>query len=347
MPLKQKVEKVLAGVKTSFSRFRRYVKVAFVQSKKTLGMAVIVILVLTLPLFVWGVNNNKFLFEKRAASGEPTPTPYCGGVSQEPCPTPYPTPTLPPPTSTPPPVQTPTPKPTPVGNSINWSTNYARLAASNFYITIVNTPPLLNRLFIDNSPTLVLHSDPGNPTYTTLEATWSEEGTEMRLFFYFSRNLTTNTWSVSEIRTYNGNLSGDWIYYPGIPGNTVGSPLTISNANYRSVDGRGMIHFENLNLQPFFSISSPTPTPIPGECSVCGGTRNILCQSPLLRCDKGKKPSIPNAKGICVRIDGKSNCSTKSTPKPSPTPTPVPTSRPASATSCRFSLFGICLIYNR
>lgn len=117
-----------------------------------------------------------------------------------------------------------------------------------------------------------VQSDPGSSTYTTLELIWSENGTEMRMFMYFN-HLPNEPWKVAEIRTYNGQVSGDWIYYKGFVGSSLGTSLVVqaldltSDLNNSSNLYAGTIHFENLRLQPFLTQitpqASPTPTLIP------------------------------------------------------------------------------------
>ena len=51
-----------------------------------------------------------------------------------------------------------------------------------------------------------VNSDPGDATYRTLEATWRENGVEMRLNLYFGGDASA--WWVSEIRIYNGYGQG-------------------------------------------------------------------------------------------------------------------------------------------
>lgn len=103
---------------------------------------------------------------------------------------------------------TPAPSPTPVpSGSITWQTHYASIKASDF--TIV-TP---NGSFISTTNNFRVNSDPGTDTYTTLEASWQENGVEMRMFIYFAQ--ANGQWRVTELRTYNGNANGDWQYFSG------------------------------------------------------------------------------------------------------------------------------------
>ena len=107
-------------------------------------------------------------------------------------------------------------------NPIIWKTNYAKLAASNFYIRIGN------QYFYGAEP-MRITSDPGSDR-TTLEATWQENGVEMRLNMYFTMTDKLE-WKMEELRTYNGERSGDWMYYKTTESNDVTSLK--NNQNYR------------------------------------------------------------------------------------------------------------------
>ena len=141
---------------------------------------------------------------------------------------------------------TPTPAPVVIPpNGFTWETSHALLEAQGFYMLIKQ------RIFdLKNIENLSIHSDPGNSNYTTLEGTWNENGVEMRLNIYFKSNETH--WSVDHIRTYDGSLSGGWLYY--YPDITMPleqefnqqSPISFysTNSNY--------IHFDKLRLLPRF-----------------------------------------------------------------------------------------------
>ena len=58
-------------------------------------------------------------------------------------------------------------------------------------------------------PNVDVHSDPGTLTYRTLEATWRENGVEMRLNMYFAGDAAS-TW-VEEVRIYDGEVDGKWL----------------------------------------------------------------------------------------------------------------------------------------
>ncbi|MFZ5376590.1 MAG: hypothetical protein ACOZAN_02885 [Patescibacteria group bacterium] len=154
---------------------------------------------------------------------------------------------------------------TPVAHPINWRTNDAYLEADDFYI-------MANGRRFTGAATYSIASDPPTPpdvNYTTLEVTWSENGTEMRTYLYFRKNA--QGWYVDEIRTYNGNNPGDWIYYLNpeaqIPQTAVGRAYTNSGELIftSSQGGVGEIHFRNLRLQAFLQ-------PEPAQCHYTYGS---------------------------------------------------------------------------
>lgn len=147
------------------------------------------------------------------------------------------------------PTVTPSPAPTPRNNAVNWSTPYVSLSATNFYLNIDN-----NNLFISN-PTINVHSDPGDDNYTSLELSWNENDVNMFMTLYFK--MLNGMWKVSEVRTSDGVHLGQALYYPEFGNSPKGSPYTVNNFNLVSNDGRGKIHFENLNLSAFMPIDLP------------------------------------------------------------------------------------------
>lgn len=183
-----------------------------VSTKRLLGLGTVLGLFVALPLFIWAIVTQTFLFKQKAASGEPVPLP------------------------------------TPTNNSVNWVTPYAKLSASNFYINVDG-----NKLFVGSN--VSVRSDPGDDTYTDLELSWRENNVDMGMTFYFS--MTNGVWKVTEVRTGDGNSPGTTLSYIGFNGNSKGSPFTANNFNLISTDGRGFVHFENLNLQAFLPLNLP------------------------------------------------------------------------------------------
>jgi hypothetical protein len=81
---------------------------------------------------------------------------------------------------------------------------------------------------------------------------WSENGDEMRLNMYFKSD--GRFWWVDEIRTYDGNSPGEWVYYTGVffkspKGQAyVGDVTLISDLNKRN-STKSTLHFTNLRLE--------------------------------------------------------------------------------------------------
>ncbi len=87
---------------------------------------------------------------------------------------------------------------------INWKSDVALLTAQGFSVQAGD------KTFSGRAPAQV-QSDPGNATYRTLEATWNEQGVQMRVNLYFSGDATS--WWVSEIRAYDGKAmpKAEWM----------------------------------------------------------------------------------------------------------------------------------------
>jgi hypothetical protein len=120
-------------------------------------------------------------------------------------------------------------------------TDTITIAADDLYIDVGG------QRYHRNFATIDVYADTG-AFDGTLELTWSEYGREMRLQLYFAADETS--WWVDEIRTYDGNEQGEWVYYTGeffktprggmfagtvdlasddVPRNTTASKLHISN----------------------------------------------------------------------------------------------------------------------
>ena len=156
-----------------------------------------------------------------------------------------------------------------ITNPVIWSTDQVALSAEDFYIMADG------KKFTSQNANVSIHSDPGNPNYTTLEVTWNEQGTEMRMYMYFySENLTgviegaTRQWGVTEIRTYDGTNNQNWLYYgektslapTGVDYNTNELKLTSHTPT-----STGELYFKNLKLRAFLDQGwigiGPSPTP--------------------------------------------------------------------------------------
>jgi hypothetical protein len=154
--------------------------------------------------------------------------------------------------------------------SINWKTQYAYLSATDLVITA-------NGKTFKGNGQVTVHSNPASATYTTLESTWQENGVEMRMYIYFDASACSKSlppqcnWKIQELRIYNGNSQGDWIYFKGgdtiSVGARVGEAYTSPSLTLTSSEnGIGKIVFTNLKLQAFLSgPTTPTPPP-PSGC---------------------------------------------------------------------------------
>ena len=131
-------------------------------------------------------------------------------------------------------------------NPVDWRTQFASLKASDFHIEIGD------KVFYGND-TMRLVSDPGVDR-TTLEATWQENGVEMRLFMYF-RKTSTNDWEMYELRTYNGQQPGDWLYYSDSLGNSVSSMVGQRNYSdertFVASSGNAKIYCKGCDINAF------------------------------------------------------------------------------------------------
>lgn len=155
----------------------------------------------------------------------------------------------------------------PSATSINWKTQYAYLLASDMVITANG------KVFKGaTSGPMTVHSNPASATYTTLESTWTENGVEMRMYIYFDASACTKSlppqcnWRITELRIYNGNAQGDWIYFKGGDTISVGARVGTAYTNpsltlTSSESGIGKITFTNIRLQAFTNQVTTTPTP--------------------------------------------------------------------------------------
>ena len=100
----------------------------------------------------------------------------------------------------------PSPSPDAAGVQIAWKTDVVALTAREFSIDVGGTT------FRAAAP-VTLSSDPGDATYRTLEAEWTEHGVTMRLNLYFKGDAG-GSW-VDEIRIYDGTKDGKWITVQG------------------------------------------------------------------------------------------------------------------------------------
>jgi hypothetical protein len=94
---------------------------------------------------------------------------------------------------------------------IDWDTGCVRLTAD--WLRIVPDAPGEGPDQVFTGERVALKSDPGDDTYRTLEATWLEDGSEMRVNLYLAAD--EDSWWVRELRTYDGQPTPNWITFPG------------------------------------------------------------------------------------------------------------------------------------
>jgi hypothetical protein len=142
-------------------------------------------------------------------------------------------------------------------NPVSWKTDTVSLTASDFWIVADGLT------YFGNPNPIDIHSDPGDPTYTTLELVWNERGREMRFFTYFQADATT--WSSNEMRTYNGQPEAtvDWLFYEGTffqspIGATFHGDLDLMNN--ASDPFRGELHLHGLALSTTLAGSASGTT---------------------------------------------------------------------------------------
>jgi hypothetical protein len=136
-------------------------------------------------------------------------------------------------------------------NAVAWATDRVSLEADDFRIMADGAEFL-------GSGGAELHSDPGDPDYTTLEVEWQENGVEMRLYMYFE--AVGAVWHCYEMRTYDGQPGGhwDWIYYTGpffespLGEAFTGSVTLESDSDNEDNEYSGQVQFVNLRLLPTF-----------------------------------------------------------------------------------------------
>jgi hypothetical protein len=129
-------------------------------------------------------------------------------------------------------------------NPVAWQTPTVSLAADDFWIVANGTR------FESKGAAVDVHSDPGDPTYTTLELRWGENGREMRFFIYFYAPDATG-WFSNEMRTYNNAPVSDWLMYRGTfflspIGSAFHGDLDLTNSPSDAI--RGELHLHGLRL---------------------------------------------------------------------------------------------------
>ena len=127
---------------------------------------------------------------------------------------------------------------------VSWQTSTVSLKAAAFWIVADG------KCYTSASAVVNVHSDPGDPSYTTLELIWTENNREMRYFIYFQSD--GKTWSSNEMRTYNGQQPySDWLYYygkffPSPIGHAFTGNIDLTNDPADTI--RGELHLHGLTL---------------------------------------------------------------------------------------------------
>lgn len=94
------------------------------------------------------------------------------------------------------------------------------------------------------SDELSVGSDPGDDTYTTLEATWFQHDREMRMNLYFTAD--DSDWWVNEIRVYDGEEQAEWVEWTGDYFRTPRGEAYVGD-----VDLDGILTIDTLVLEAF------------------------------------------------------------------------------------------------
>jgi hypothetical protein len=140
-----------------------------------------------------------------------------------------------------------------VPNQITWKTEVALLAAQGFSVQAGD------KTFTGPAPVKVV-SDPGDATYRTLEATWQENGVEMRLNIYFAGDAQAS-WA-EEVWIYDGEVAGKWLTARGTFFKTPLGAAWAGDQDITFQDPSGLparLHLGGLTLinHPFDGIKEP------------------------------------------------------------------------------------------
>lgn len=144
------------------------------------------------------------------------------------------------------------------------------LTADDFWIEVGG------ERFTSTDAEVDVHSDPGNEEYQSLELTWNERGTEMRLFIYFQSDGAN--WSSNELRTYNGlDADADWVTFTGKFFDTPLGSAYVGTFDETAVEGGITSHLRigGLHLQAFLGFG-------PGGAVVPTTTTAIVPETPSI-----------------------------------------------------------------
>jgi hypothetical protein len=160
----------------------------------------------------------------------------------------------------------------PLGRPVFWQSenNLVQFKANDFLIEANG------KTFTAQNTPVAIDSDPGSATYWTLEVTWQEHGVEMRMFIYFASD--GRDWWATEIRTYDGQADGDWIYYRGIYFESpLGRPF-VGDLDLTDKATGDALHVHGLRLETH---------PKQFDCTVGAGTYAIVLDLPAFDLSPG------------------------------------------------------------
>lgn len=174
---------------------------------------------------------------------------------------------------------------------IEWSTPQVSFQARQLVVETGATT------YDPNHSTPTVRSDPGTPdSYTTLEASWDENDTEMRLNIYFTSDGID--WWSNEIRVYNGQAQGDWVTFTG---DFFRTPLGQPYRGDLRLEGEGhegapvVLRVDGLELQAFLP---------PQGCNAGPGLFSIEVLYPTI--EMSAAPNTGFATGVRL-LDGNCN----------------------------------------
>lgn len=128
-------------------------------------------------------------------------------------------------------------------SAFGWKTQTTTLSGDNFAIQV-------NGKTFKAPAANVTVQESKTDTSSTIEAVWKENNTEMRILMSLSFT-PGDFWRVTELKTYDGKIPGNWVTYPGFVGNEIGKPYVNPVFDLRSKDGKGRIQLRNMRLDAF------------------------------------------------------------------------------------------------
>ena len=157
----------------------------------------------------------------------------------------------------------------PADTSIAWQTPSANLEADAIEMR-------WGDCFFSGVGPASVDSDPGDPTYRTLEVDWQEQGANARLDIYFAADETD--WWVTEMRTPAREFSGLGDMFKTPRGESFEGDVQLGAGASQG----GEVIFHGLRLTAFAPGTGPAPLT---GCAAAATTRKDVRQNPL---DKGQ-----------------------------------------------------------